>query len=95
MKKIISIILIICFMFCFCSCGDPKFIDGKEYETYGLLNSNTAKNDDIQYELITGNVVWGIILIETVIAPIYFFGFSIYEPICKKSDFEKGVISNS
>jgi hypothetical protein len=35
----------------------------------------------VQYKTVVGNVIWGIILVETIIAPIYFFGFSLYEPV--------------
>jgi len=31
--------------------------------------------------MIWGNIIWGVILFVTVIAPIYFFGFSMFEPI--------------
>ena len=92
MKKFITIILIISIAFFSISCGDPKIIDGKLYDTYGLANQNNKHNPNIQYELIIGNVIWSVILIETIIAPIYFIGFSLYEPVALKKDFEPGVI---
>ncbi len=67
-------------------CGDTKVINGVEYDTYGLFDEAEKRNDNIQYELITGNVVWSIVLIETVAMPIYFIGFSMYEPVGLKSD---------
>jgi hypothetical protein len=44
----------------------------------------TLKHDSIIYEPSLGNVVWSIVLIETVVAPVYFVGWSIMEPVKKK-----------
>jgi len=94
MKKLISILLIVCFVFMvtLTGCGDPKTIDGKTYGTYGFFNEKTHKNQDIEYRVIVGNVVWSVLLVETIVFPIYFVGFSLYEPIDKKENFEPGVI---
>ncbi len=51
-------------------------------ESYGLLNRDKVKRDGVKYCTIIGNVIWGTLLIETLIAPVYFFGFSSVEP-CK------------
>lgn len=83
-KKFMCLFVAIAFLFAMSGCGNTKVIDGIEYDTYGLLNSDKKKDPNIKYELIWGNVVWSVILIETVIAPIYFFGFSIFEPVGKK-----------
>jgi len=74
-------VLIFCFMIMMAGCGNTKIIDGYEYDTYGLINRSEKRNPDIRYELIVGNVVWSVILVETIIAPIYFLGFSLYEPV--------------
>lgn len=84
MKRNISIIICILFLFAFIGCGDTKVINGHEYDTYGIANESKKKNPDIEYRVIIGNVVWSIILVETVIAPIYFICFSLYEPIGAK-----------
>lgn len=81
MGKFMSVILIIAFLFTIVSCGDSKVINNKQYETYGLFNKMEVRKENIEYRLIVGNVIWGIILVETIVAPIYFFGFSIYEPV--------------
>lgn len=62
-------------------CGETKIIDGIEYDTYGLFDEAEKRNPNIQYEIIPGNIVWSIVLVETIGAPIYFIGFSMYEPI--------------
>lgn len=66
------------------SCGSTKVIDGVEYDTYGLFDAAKKENPGIQYDLIWGNVVWGVILFECIVPPIYFFGFSLFEPVCKR-----------
>lgn len=62
-------------------CGKPITVDGKHYPTYGLFNQNSDKSERMCYELSVGNVVWSIILIETIIAPFYFVGFSLFNPV--------------
>lgn len=86
MKKIIAVVMMVCFLSVFVGCGDDKVIKGKLYETYGLLSDDDAKDPNVKYSLIVGNVVWGVLLAETIIAPIYFFGFSIKEPDCLISE---------
>lgn len=92
MKKLMVVCLILMFSVVISGCGDTKVIDGVRYDTYGMFNESDKKNPNIQYEPIYGNVVWSVLLIETVFMPVYFIGFSMYEPIGKKSDI-KGEIS--
>ena len=96
-KKFTSVVVAIMFflsMFMLTGCGDTKVIDGIEYDTYGILNVNSKRNDNIQYRTIIGNVVWSILLCETLVAPIYFIGFSLYEPVGVKKYTEiKGAIN--
>ena len=74
-------------------CGNTKNINGVTYDTYGLFNQADKKNDAIQYRIIIGNIVWSCILVETIIAPIYFLGFSIYEPVgIKNKNAPKGAV---
>ena len=83
MKRVFAIFLVVVFMFAITSCGDPKTIDGITYDTYGLISAKDDKNPEVEYKTIWGNVVWGVILVETIVAPIYFFGFSMFEPVGK------------
>lgn len=80
--KYISVI-IITISILLAGCGTRKVIDGKEYGTVGLFTKDKMA-DDIEYDIIVGNVIWGVILIETAAFPVYFFGFSMYEPVGKK-----------
>ena len=83
MKRVMSIILIAVFLLTVSGCGSNKVINGVEYETYGLFNKDDVRKEGVRYQLIMGNVVWGIVLCETIVAPVYFFGFSLYEPVGK------------
>lgn len=73
------------------SCADSKTftIDGRQevIEPYGWWNVET-KHDSIHYELVTGNIVWSVLLSETVVAPLVFTGGYIYEPVSKKVTYE-------
>ena len=67
-------------------CGHPMDIGSKHYPTYGLINESSSRSGQMCYEISVGNVIWSIILIETIIMPIYFVGWSLYNPVrAKKS----------
>ncbi len=82
MKKLIATALILSML---AGCGDPLTVTEKgvekTYPTYGLFNTDTAKSDKMCYEVSVGNVVWSIILIETVVFPVYFIGWSLFNPV--------------
>jgi len=82
MKKTVSVLIVFIFLTA-CGCGNTKVIDDIKYDTYGIANQTDKKNPDIEYRIIVGNVVWSCILVETIIAPIYFICFSLYEPVGK------------
>ena len=78
MKKLLSTLLIIGILFS--GCADRKVIGSVEYDTYGLFDKNDKENPEIAYSVSWGNVFWGVVLIETILAPIYFFGYALFEP---------------
>ena len=82
MKKITSILLVIAFLSLglLSGCADSKKINGKTYEPYGVANTWKA-DPDVQYQIVFGNVIWGILLVETIIFPVWVVGWSIYEPV--------------
>lgn len=84
--KIVNIILVLILMLSLVSCGNSKIIDGKEYNTYGLLNAENERNPSIMYKPVWGNIIWGSLLFGSVVAPVYFFGFSMFEPVSKKAE---------
>jgi len=88
-RKFIGVMLIVILVFGMVACGDTKVIEGIEYDTYGLINKNDNRNPDVKYKIIIGNIIWSTILVGTIVAPIYFLGFSIYEPVRKKLPNEK------
>lgn len=92
MEKFVVMCLVLMMLVSFSGCGDVKTIDGLTYDTYGLINESSKKNPDIEYELIIGNVIWSVILVETAVFPIYFIGFSMYEPVGKKGAKPIGVV---
>lgn len=62
------------------ACGRPIDYNGRHYPTHGLLNTDDNKADNMCYELSVGNLFWSVVLFETVVAPIYFIGFSLFNP---------------
>lgn len=79
MKPNIIVLCILCFFVT--TCGSDKVINGVEYETYGLINANDEKVPNIKYKPIWGNIIWSVILFQTIVSPIYFLGFSMFEPV--------------
>jgi len=89
MKKVTSILLtfiFICTIFTVSGCGNTMEINGVTYDTYGLFNKDEKKNDEIQYELVWENIILGVFFFHTIVAPIYFYGFSMWEPVGVKTN---------
>jgi hypothetical protein len=62
-------------------CGEPMRVNGKNYPSYGLFNESTSKSKNMCYEISAGNVIWSIVTFETVFIPVYFVGWSIFNPV--------------
>lgn len=82
MKKVILAVMALALL---CGCADNKTFrksDGTEFvaKPYGWITPQD-KVEGVEYELCAGNIVWSIVLGETVIAPILFTGFALYEPV--------------
>ena len=58
----------------------------QHHRPYGLLNRDELRSDKVCYRLSVGNVVWSVLLIETIIAPVYFVGFDLFEPVSVKDE---------
>lgn len=87
-KKAVAVFLAAVFFLVVIGCGNDKVINGKEYKTVGVISVCIddptlfdVKDPKIKYQVIWGNAVLGCLLFGTVIAPIYFFGFSLFEPV--------------
>lgn len=76
MKKFL--LIFICLAFLSTGCASNKTINGVEYDTYGLFNEGETRNPNIRYRIVVGNVIWSVILIETIAFPVYFIGFSMW-----------------
>ena len=94
-RKIVSFMMMVMCLVMFTSCGNVKTlnkttdkgtVESITYDTYGFLNKSNKENPNVRYELIIGNIIWAVILCETIIAPIYFIGFSLYQPTSYKLD---------
>ena len=80
MKPISRIACVVAVAIALAGCSKSKVICGKEFKPYGLLNTDDYKNAHVHYKPVIGNAILGIVFIETIIAPIYFFGFDVLEP---------------
>lgn len=83
MKKFI--IIACALMVLLTGCADEKTFkkaDGTEFtaEPYGWMNKGKAI-EGVQYEVCAGNLVWSIVLGETVIAPVLVTGLALWEPV--------------
>jgi hypothetical protein len=98
MKKLVALALIA--SIALAGCGDPRNLptgpkgEQKFYPTVGLFTPS-QKSDKVCYEVSVGNVVWSIILIETVVMPVYFIGWSIFNPVSVKGENGCGIDATS
>jgi len=81
MNRIRTAILIAAACLSLSGCGNDKTIDGKNYPVYGLANEEANKDPNVVYEISAGSVIWGIILCETIIVPIYVIGWDLWQPV--------------
>lgn len=65
------------------ACSSNLTVENTKYESYGLL-SPSKEDKKVCYKANTGDVILGVLFIETVIAPIYIFGFDVFEPVAMK-----------
>lgn len=95
MKKFIAITLAATLLLS--ACGQPQNLEVngniKNYPTYGFFNESTHRSEHVCYEVSYGNTFWSIILFQTIIAPVYFIGFSLFNPVGVKTDKGCGVDS--
>lgn len=93
MKKLFVAVIAAAFLLTACGNKDEGLIDGHKYATYGIFNKDENKNPNIQYEMSAVAIILSIIFCETIVVPVYFLGFDLYEPVGKKNpDLGPGVI---
>lgn len=66
------------------ACSHSKVINDVSHDSYGLFNADDVKDPKVEYKLCVGNAFWAVALSETIIAPIYFVGWNIMEPVGPK-----------
>ena len=54
-------------------------------QCYGLFDENKLKNENVEYEMSAGNLILSIIFFETIIVPIQYVGYYLYEPVGLKN----------
>lgn len=86
MKALLSTILIISVLFM--GCASSMVVNGTNVPPYGLFNQG-EKQDSVTYKTSTGSLLWGIVGIESIILPIYCWGFDLYQPIGLKDTTQK------
>jgi hypothetical protein len=91
MKKILLIVFAAALLFSSCANEKTLTLNGqtKTFEPYGWADCQDIKNDSVKYKLNVGNVVWDVLLFETIIVPICLTGYQAYEPVCVKPEFVK------
>lgn len=65
-------------------CADSRVFDKVKYNTYGIFNADDVKNPNVHYEVSIESIIVAIIFSETIIVPVYIFGWDIMEPKCVK-----------
>jgi len=85
MKRLIGILLLCVIALSATSCAESKQICWKDgdcavVQPYGLFNAD-EKRADVSYRVSPGSVIVGIILCETIVAPIVIGGWFVYEPV--------------
>ena len=62
------------------ACAEDKTINGVTYEPFGLVTESDKRNPEVEYKVDWPNVVCAVIFFETIIVPIYVFGWALQEP---------------
>jgi thioredoxin-related protein len=84
MKKIL-LSIVIALSLSLTACGaDEKKIDNVMYQPYGIVNEDAIKDSNIIYEMSYWLIFWSIVFSETLVVPIYFIGWDLWQPISKK-----------
>ena len=63
--KLLSVLMLLVLL---TSCGSPLQVDGKTYECLGV-HERSEKLSNLEYEIVTGNIVLDIVFSETIVVP--------------------------
>lgn len=81
MKKIISAFVMSAMLMSLAGCAKEATINGKTIEPYGLVNQDAKKVPGVQYQISPVAAIVAIVLVETVVVPVYIVGWDLYEPV--------------
>jgi hypothetical protein len=84
MKIIITSMLALCIALA--GCAPPLVTNEKVYPTFGFFTGDTDRSEHVCYKVSLGNVFVAIILVETIIAPVYVMGWDLFYPVRVKKD---------
>jgi hypothetical protein len=84
MKTLHKILIIMAIALSLASCGG-KSINGKFYEGYGIADEEAFKNPNVVYAISAESVIWGILLCQTIVIPIYIVGWDLWKPVRLKT----------
>ena len=81
-----KLIILIMSALMICSCAESKKFrkqDGSVFtaEPYGWANYHTRKVEGVKYEINAPNLVFSMIFVETIIAPVLITGYDLFEPV--------------
>jgi hypothetical protein len=65
-------------------CGGNTVIrtgKGGVYESYGFANDSTYHSKHVCYRISPASVILAFIFSETIVVPLYFIGFDLFDPI--------------
>lgn len=84
MEKL-KILFAVTIILLFTCCADSKTFekaDGTKFtaEPYGWMNTS-RKIEGVKYDINAGNLVWSILLSETLVVPVLLTGEAFYEPV--------------
>ena len=87
MKKMLCLMMACLMIASLCGCAASKEINDKVYKPVGIFNQD-EKSTNVHYSVSVGNVVWSILLCETVVVPIVLVGWYIENPDCSMQEFK-------
>ena len=77
MKKLVIVFALAAML---AGCGGDV-VNGVHYNSYGIVTEEAQKNPNIQYEVSALSVIFAIILVETVVVPVYVIGWDLFKPV--------------
>ena len=83
MKRLTGLLVALLFVISTGCASDFKTADGRTYSSVGVITMN-EKNPCLKYRAVVGNVLLAAFFLPSVVLPVYFVGFSMWEPYSVK-----------